>query len=205
MRIVAMADTHGFHEALRVPDGEVLIHAGDLTQLGTAEQLEQVAQWLRTLPHRHKVVIAGNHDFLFERHPNEARALFRGLTYLEDEAAEVEGLRIWGSPWQPRFLDWAFNLDRGTALDAKWQRIPSGVDVLVTHGPPLGMGDRCWDGRRVGCERLLHHLDRIRPRLHLFGHIHEDRGSWQHGATRVVNVSTAECEAPCTVIDVEMS
>ena len=113
----------------------------------------------------------------------------------------VEGLRIWGSPWQPWFYDWAFNLKRGEALAEKWELIPEGVDILVTHGPPAGYGDKCYDGRRVGCEDLLRHLSRVQPRLHLFGHIHEDRGEWRLGATRVINCATAECELPPIVVD----
>src|SRR6185369_13852794 len=97
--------------------------------------------WLGTLPHREKVVIAGNHDFLFEQRPAEARALITNAVYLEDEAYEAGGLKIWGSPWQPWFFDWAFNLRRGEALARKWALIPPGTDLLVTHGPPMGIGD----------------------------------------------------------------
>lgn len=201
MRIVAMADTHGYHQKLRVPEGDVLIHAGDLTQRGTLPQLAQVADWLRSLPHRHKLVIAGNHDFAFERTPVEARALFHGLTYLQDELVTLEGLRFWGTPWQPWFHSWAFNLHRGPSIEAKWQLIPAGIDVLITHGPPRGFGDKVYNGERVGCEDLTRHLDRIKPRENLFGHIHEDRGEWQVGATRCRNVTVSECELPCTVFD----
>lgn len=203
MRLVAMADTHGYHRDLVVPDGDVLVHAGDLTQRGTLAQLQEVADWLRSLPHRHKVVIAGNHDFALQRVPAEARALFHGLTYLEDEEVTLDGVRIYGSPWQPWFYDWAFNLRRGPAIDEKWQRIPEGLDVLVTHGPPAGYGDLVTRGERVGCEDLLRHLARAKPRFHLFGHIHEDRGEWLVGETRVCNVTTAEGELPCTVLELE--
>jgi predicted phosphodiesterase len=201
MRIVAMGDTHGYHRHLAVPDGDLLVHAGDLTQRGTLAQLEDAAAWLRALPHAHKVVIAGNHDFGLQRDPARARALFHGLTYLEDEGVTLGGLRLWGSPWQPWFFDWAFNLRRGAELDAKWRQIPEGLDVLVTHGPPAGHGDRCHDGRRVGCEDLLRHLGRARPRFHLFGHIHEDPGQWQVGDTRCMNVTVSECELPCSVFE----
>lgn len=204
VRLVAMADTHGRHRGLAVPEGDVLIHAGDLTARGTLPQLDDVAQWLRSLPHAHKLVIAGNHDFAFEEKPAEARALFSGLTYLQDELVEVSGLRVYGSPWQPWFHSWAFNLHRGAPIDEKWQLIPAGVDVLVTHGPPAGLGDRCWDGQRVGCEDLLRHLSRVKPKLHLFGHIHEDKGAWQHETTRVVNVTTSDAELACTVLDVDV-
>lgn len=201
-RIVALADTHGEHLALTVPDGDVLVHAGDLTQRGTLSQLGAVADWLRALPHRHKVVIAGNHDFALERDAVNARALFHGLTYLQDEEVVCDGLRIWGAPWQPWFHSWAFNVRRGPDLDAKWRSIPEGIDVLVTHGPPHGFGDTIWSGDRVGCEDLTRHLARVKPKVHLFGHIHEDRGEWRLGPTRVVNCTTSECALPCSVIDV---
>lgn len=201
MRLVALADTHGEHRALEVPDGDVLVHAGDLTQRGTRLQLEDVADWLRALPHRHKVIIAGNHDFWLQGNRAGARELFAGLHYLEDEEVVLDGVRFYGSPWQPWFHDWAFNARRGPAIDAIWRRIPTGVDVLVTHGPPLGLGDRVWDGERVGCADLLRHLERVRPRVHFFGHIHEDRGEWVHGPTRVVNCTTAEGELPPVVVE----
>ena len=200
-RIVAIADTHNRHGKLTLPMGDVLIHAGDLTGRGTLPELEAVAEWLRAQPHPHKVVIAGNHDFALQRNPAAARALFHGLTFLEDSQATLAGLRIWGSPWQPWFHDWAFNLHRGAPIDVKWQLIPEGIDVLVTHGPPAGFGDLVHRGERVGCEDLLRHLGRVKPRLHLFGHIHEDRGEWPLGPTRIVNCSTSEGELPATVID----
>ena len=201
MKLVAVADTHGYHRDLAIPNGDVFLHAGDLTQRGTLEQLAEVAEWMRSLPHHHKVVIAGNHDFAFERQPKEARALFHGLTYLEDEEVTLDGVRFYGSPWQPWFHSWAFNLRRGPPIDAVWQKIPVGVDVLITHGPPMGMGDKVWDGERVGCEDLLRHLPRVGAKAHFFGHIHEDRGEWQHGVTRVVNCTTSEGELPATVVE----
>jgi Icc-related predicted phosphoesterase len=202
-RFVAMADTHGRHRELTVPDADVLIHAGDLTGRGTRKQVEEALAWLKSLPHRHKVLVAGNHDFLYENEPELAQALTReaGIVYLRDSEVTVEGLRIWGSPWQPRFFDWAFNLDRGEPLDENWRLIPAGIDVLVTHGPPQGYGDRTYDGSRVGCERLLVHLERVKPRVHLFGHIHEDKGEWQVGPTRVINCTTSECELPVTTFE----
>lgn len=201
VRIVAVADTHSQHQRMRVPDGDVLIHAGDLTHGGTYEQLEKAATWMRGLPHKEKVVIAGNHDFGLQDQPEVMRPLFEGLTYLQDEAATVCGLRIWGSPWQPEFFNWAFNLPRGAALDEKWRHIPEGLDVLVTHGPPHGYGDRIYDGSRVGCADLLRHCRAKKPRLHLFGHIHEDRGEWTEGEVRFINVTVAEGSRPATVID----
>ncbi len=187
MRVVCLSDTHDRLDRIEVPDGDLLVHAGDLTMRGELDQLRAFDAQLAALPHPHKVVIAGNHDFAFERDPEAARACITAATYLEDEEVEVAGLRIYGSPWQPWFHDWAFNLQRGAALAEKWARIPEGLDILLTHGPPAGYGDRCYDGRRVGCADLLVAIERARPRFHIFGHIHEDAGRWQHGPTTLVN------------------
>ena len=193
MRIVCLSDTHGFHVGLDVPDGDLLLHAGDATKHGSLEEVAAFNGFLGTLPHPHKVVIAGNHDWAFEKEPVLARDLITNACYLEDEEAVVAGVRIWGSPWQPWFYDWAFNLERGPALREKWDLIPTGTDVLLTHGPPLGHGDRTTSGHPEGCADLLEAIRRVRPRLHVFGHIHEGYGQTREGDTLCVNAST------CTV------
>jgi len=204
MRIVAIADTHGHHADLDpLPEGDLLVHAGDLTRIGRLEEIEAVADWLRSQPHRHKVVIAGNHDLGFEKQPKRARAaLGEGLTYLQDARVTLDGVTIWGSPWQPEFFSWAFNLPRGPALAERWAAVPEGVDVLVTHGPPQGFGDQV-HGQRVGCADLRAALPRIRPALHLYGHIHEDGGQWWHEGACICNVTTWEGERGATVIDLD--
>jgi predicted phosphohydrolase len=134
MRIVAVADTHLFHRELEVPDGDVFVHAGDLCRGGELDELREAAAWLADLPHRHKIVVAGNHDWAFASDPAAARAVMGGgVIYLEDEGATIEGVRFWGSPWQPAFHDWAFNLPRGAPLAAIWRRIPAELDVLITR------------------------------------------------------------------------
>ncbi len=205
MRIVAVADTHLFHDELVVPDGDVFVHAGDMCQGGSLEELGRAAAWIRALPHRHKVIIAGNHDFPFAERADEARALVEDFVYLQDASATIDGVSFWGSPWQPEFNDWAFNLPRGRALADKWGLIPDGVDVLVTHGPPLGLGDHGPVAGRLGCEELLARVRVVRPKLHLFGHIHQDGGAWRHGTTLFANVTTWECERAPTVIDLDAS
>ena len=190
MRIVCISDTHAMHEGLVVPEGDLLIHAGDCTNSGDLEELAEFDAWLGSQPHPHKVLVAGNHDFAFQREPAEARARIRSATYLQDGEVEIESLRIWGSPWQPWFFDWAFNLERGEEIRAKWSLIPAGVDILVTHGPPLGHGDRTFDARSVGCADLLEAIRRLQPRLHVFGHIHEGYGQTREGTTRCVNASS---------------
>lgn len=187
--IVAIGDTHGFHRAITVPPGDILIHAGDASRHGEIEELDDLNAWLGSLPHPHKILVAGNHDFCFERDPDACRARLDNCLYLQDQAATVMGLRFYGSPWQPRFFDWAFNLPRGPELRAKWERIPADTDVLITHGPPHGYGDRTFSGQQVGCADLLAAVERVRPRLHVFGHIHEDAGISRSAHTTFINAS----------------
>jgi len=204
MRLVAVADTHLFHDDLRLPPGDVFIHAGDMCRRGDLEELERALDWIRGLPYRHKVIVAGNHDWAFARMPGRARALLGDdLTYLEDSQVVIDGLRFWGSPWQPAYGGWAFNLPRGGPLADKWARIPEGLDVLVTHGPPEGVGDGSSVAGRMGCADLRDRVRITRPRLHLFGHIHEDGGLWRADATCYANVTTWECERAATVIDID--
>ena len=198
--LVLMSDTHGFHRDLVVPPGDILIHAGDLTQTGTLEELADVNAYFAGLPHPHKLVICGNHDFCFEREPERARATLTAATYLQDEAAQVLGIKVWGSPWQPWFYDWAFNLPRGPAIAGKWALIPMDTDILVTHGPPFGIGDRTSHGDRAGCHDLLARIAVVRPKLHVFGHIHEGAGIYRQPGTTFVNASTDECMGPVRVL-----
>jgi predicted phosphodiesterase len=188
MRLVLLSDTHMHHDRLVVPAGDLLIHAGDSTKRGTLAQLREVAAFMRAQPHAHKLVIAGNHDFGLQEDLELGRDLF-GDAYLCDAEATIDGVRVWGSPWQPWFYDWAFNLQRGAPLRAKWDLIPAGIDVLVTHGPPHGILDRTVVGEDVGCEELLAAVARVRPRLHVFGHIHEAYGTRRVGETLFVNAS----------------
>jgi Icc-related predicted phosphoesterase len=207
-RLVLISDSHGLHDQVRVPDGDVLVHAGDFTSSGRPREVEEFAKFLRRLPHTHKIVIAGNHDFLFEREPERAEAmLVDSATYLRDSETTAAGLRFWGSPWQPWFHDWAFNLPRGAALAEKWALVPAGIDVLVTHGPPHGVLDVVARGGLVGCEALREALPRIAPKLHLFGHIHEAYGVARVGDTWCVNASVCNLSyapiQPPVVVDVE--
>lgn len=189
-RIVCISDTHNLLDQVEVPDGDILLHTGDFTGHGTEQEVRAFAEAITRLPHANKIVIAGNHDFLFETEPERARDLLADVTYLEDSGAHVCGIEFWGSPWQPRFHDWAFNLDPGEALAEKWALIPESTEVLLTHGPPHGVLDRLASAGRIGCEDLTRALTRVRPKMHMFGHIHEDYGTVERDGTLYVNAST---------------
>lgn len=210
-RVVCISDTHQQEEKLVVPDGDILIHAGDITYNGSLEAMKRFNNWLGKLPHKHKIVICGNHDWCFQK-PSEkqwARHYTSNATYLEDSGVEVEGLKIWGSPWQPWFHSWAFNLERGEEIREKWGLIPSDTDILVTHGPPFGYGDKTQRGERVGCEDLLLRIKEIKPKLHVFGHIHEDPGMWGDPVIGTWYVNASSCNLqynpvnPPIVVDID--
>ncbi|RZF43641.1 hypothetical protein LSTR_LSTR009238 [Laodelphax striatellus] len=209
VRIVCMSDTHSktskFHFD-KIPDGDIFIHAGDFTFFGRADEVIQFNEWLGKLPHKYKIVIAGNHELWFDENfvsgrENESETLsseklepkdhLTNCIYLQDDAVTLYGLKIYGTPWQPEYSHLAFNLTRGKACLAKWDLIPADTDILVTHTPPLGRGDLCRSGVRAGCCELLATVQkRVRPSYHVFGHIHEGYGVTSDGQTIYVNAST---------------
>ncbi len=175
MKIIVCSDTHGLHDKIDVPPGDMYIHAGDMTGRGSLDEIIEFNHYVGTLPHRHKIIIAGNHDWAFEQTPDHARSVLTNATYVFDETIEVEGIKIYGSPWQPEFFSWAFNLRRGEEIRRKWDLIPETTDILITHGPPFGICDRTrFD--RVGCRDLRAAVTRVKPKYHIFGHIHEGYG-----------------------------
>jgi len=200
-RIVCVSDTHARHHLTEVPDGDILVHAGDITRCGSLEDVESFDRWLGTLPHPHKIMICGNHDFCFQEQATAARARITNAVYLEDSGCEVAELTFYGSPWQPWFGGWAFNLPRGEQLAAVWAKIPVGVDVLVTHGPPEGILDRTHRGDRAGCRDLLARVRVVKPRLHVFGHIHEAAGRLDIDDIIFVNASTQMGQGSGVVIE----
>lgn len=191
-RFVLISDTHNKLHEMEIPSGDILIHAGDQTGRGTLDEIEEFATCFGALPHRHKCCIAGNHDWGYSKQRNLAEGILMragGITYLQDSEVTVEGFRVYGSPFQPRFLDWAFNVDRGPKIRKIWEKIPTGVDILITHGPPFGILDLTAQGQHVGCEDLADELKRVRPRLHVYGHVHNAYGIVEKEGTIYVNAS----------------
>lgn len=179
-RIVCISDTHEQHDRISVPDGDLLLFAGDMSFMGDEAAVHRFNDWLAGLPHPHKVVIAGNHDWIFERNPVRAKTLITNATYLNDSGCEIDGIKIWGSPVQPEFCNWAFNRKRGSEIDQHWQKIPEDTDILLVHGPPYGILDTAAPGREhLGCRDLLRAVERVNPKLVVFGHIHGGAG-WAH-------------------------
>jgi calcineurin-like phosphoesterase family protein len=196
MRIVCVSDTHTYGPLIQVPDGDVLVHAGDLTFRGTLDEVHGELAWLASLPHKHKLFIAGNHDFYFDERfqdghvfrnwvierPTPIPALlaeYPELTYLQDSSVTLDGVKFYGSPWQPWYYDWAFQFKNGDRNEAarKWGEIPLDTDVLITHGPALGILDKAYDRDKLGDEYLRDALnDLTNLKLHVCGHIHESYG-----------------------------
>jgi predicted phosphodiesterase len=188
-----ISDTHGMHDHVRVPPCDVLVHCGDCTNDGSYADLKDFLTWLRRQPAEHKVLIAGNHDWVFEKHPALATRMVLEyaptVTYLQDSGVTLHGLKFWGSPITKRFMDWAFNRDPGEDIRRHWSLIPEGTDVLVTHGPPYGYLDLSRESGRyysdtqgmVDCDHLgdrdlYEAVLRVKPSIHAFGHIHGSGG-----------------------------
>lgn len=197
MRIVCISDTHGMWYHQELPTGDVLVHAGDITAHGAIPEVESFDAWLWEQHHlgkfREAVVVAGNHDQCFEQLPQRTRSALTFPHYLEGDSIVIDGLKFWGGPWQPRFFNWSFNVDRGH-LHPYWARIPEDTDVLITHGPPYGILDISYfrAPHRVGCRELSERLEVVHPRLHVFGHIHGQYGVVSEGGqegTIYVNAS----------------
>lgn len=186
--IDCISDTHDFFPTLE--GGDVLIHAGDATMIGSEKQILRFLNWYQAQPYKHKILIAGNHDFGFEKNSIYAEECARkGIHYLNDSGIEIDGIRYWGSPVQPWFGNWAFNRDRGPDISQHWDLIPQGTDILITHGPPINILDETQEGDRVGCADLLRAVERVNPRYHIFGHVHEAYGQLTQGPTTFINAS----------------
>lgn len=206
LRVVCISDTHSHHNALKIPDGDILIHAGDFTYRGNLTELKNFNEFLGRLPHKHKIVIPGNHELTLDeesehefkiickelrksgiKHP---RDVINNAKLLIDEEITISGIKIYGSPWQPTFCSWAFNLDRGEEILERWKQIPVDTDILITHGPPFGHGDITKYKHHVGCLDLLSVVEIVKPKFHIFGHIHEDYGITTDNEVVFINASS---------------
>lgn len=198
-KLVFISDTHCQLHKVKIPDGDILIHSGDLTYNGSIEQVSQELTKLKKISAKfqHVVLVCGNHDWLGQKNSSLMRQMCadNNVIYLEDEAITLEGLKIYGSPWQPAFCNWAFNKERGAEINKYWDMIPDDTNILVTHGGPYGIGDICPDGFVAGCKDLLyriHQLDKLK--IHCFGHIHGGRGVYKNKLRDIIFINASICD-----------
>ena len=194
-KITFISDTHTKHKHLTndLPGGDILIHCGDISSRGYMTEIKNFLEWFDSIKgYEHKIFIAGNHDFGFQDNPKECAKLLQDyptVTYLEDSSVIVDGIKIYGSPWQPWFHNWAFNVNRGWDIAQKWEKIPQDTDILITHGPLLGILDITNISERVGCEDLYKKVMEIKPKVHAFGHIHSSYGMKEMDGMTFINAS----------------
>ena len=205
MKITLISDTHNKHNQITssLPGGDLLIHAGDISSMGYKHEIQQFCKWFNSLDnYDNKIFIAGNHDFGFQDKSNESKEIidsYKWIKYLQDEEMGLQigdgpMVKIYGSPWQPEFHNWAFNLPRnGWELEQKWNDIPEDTDILITHGPAHGYLDTVV-GRyeNLGCELLVNRIKKIKPKIHVCGHIHSGYGYVFDGDTHFINASVLD-------------
>ena len=192
MEITFISDTHTKHHKLGKLSGDILVHCGDFSSRGHPDEFKDFISWLNLCEFRYKIIIAGNHDLGFE---NKRKLISQqllkeaGCIYLNDSGTEIEDVKFWGSPIQPTYKNWAFMRDRGDEIQKHWDLIPDDTDVLITHGPPYGVLDRCQDGKQAGCKNLLDTINRLNIKVHAFGHVHEEYGLIKKEGVIFINAS----------------
>jgi len=192
-KFVAISDTHNKHESIKVPKCDILFHAGDFSTMGKINETKLFLEWFNKQPATHKVFISGNHDFMDQNDPKLFKELLKeypGITYLRDEAVTINGIKIWGRPWTPKFYEWAFMKEPGSdSMRSTLEIIPSDIDILLTHGPAYGILDLTVRNEKVGCKDLLEELDRIKPQILVCGHIHHSSGEKEVNSIRHINAA----------------
>ena len=207
MKITFISDTHNKHNQVTssLPGGDLLVHTGDISSMGYKHEIQQFLKWFNSLDnYTHKIFIAGNHDWGFQNNVEKVKGLltdYQNIDYLEDDwivvgdsdphDVNVKTAKIYGSPWQPEFYNWAFNLPRnGEELKSKWDMIPMDTDILLTHGPAWGHLDTVvGQTENLGCELLSQRIEAIRPKIHVCGHIHTGYGYKFDGQTHFFNAA----------------
>jgi len=194
LKIVTISDTHGLHYDLKIPKGDILIHAGDFSNVGTLLDCQSFIHWFTKQPHKYKIFIAGNHDFLPQENPTLFKELLSynpSIIYLQDSFTTIEGIKIYGTPWSLEFYDWAFMLEE-EVIHVKWGKIPIDTDILITHSPPKGYLDEVWKAGmpwHIGCQSLTEAIERVKPRIHVFGHMHDGYGTLNYKGIKLINAS----------------
>lgn len=197
MKAVIIADTHfalaPHMKSIEIPDGDLLIHCGDF-DVYNREHFVSFCKWMRKLPHKYKVAVPGNHDVFWRGYKN-GLIQHKGFTLLIHDRVEIEGIKIFGSPYTLIFNNWAFMYDKEHSNHI-WRDVPSDIDVLVTHGPPYRILDEVksgpTSGKHPGCRGLRNKVLEIKPRIHCFGHIHGGSGVMELDDIKFVNASVVD-------------
>lgn len=209
MKIVAISDTHKQWNKLIIPECDILISAGDYSYRGEPEVVERFHAWLNTQPAKHIVSVQGNHELWVEKHFEEAKQIALKVCprvhFIDEGLAEVEGLKVYGSAVTPFFCNWAWNR-HSYEIQEHWDKIPAGIDILVTHGPPYGIRDLVeYRMEHVGCPKLMIKIQEVKPKIHIFGHIHQGFGTQHFNDTTFYNAAICNESYkpvnPVTVID----
>ena len=188
VRLVLLSDTHGMHRSVRAPEGDWLIHAGDFTVSKSWKEIVDFNAWLAELPHRVKILVPGNWEFWLEADLSK-RSLLSNAAVLINERIQIEGLHIWGSPVTPLYGG-AFGMSSAADRKRLYDQIPDDTDILITHGPSFGMLDCPPNSNlHVGCRELFDAVMRVKPTLHLFGHVHGAKGIVYTDSTIFVNAA----------------
>lgn len=194
MQLVAVSDTHWKLDELKLPKGDIFVFAGDWSvSNGGVSDAIKFANYVHKLKFKHKLVIAGNHDFAAQHESSLVKQLFKeaGAIYLQDESVVIDGLKFWGSPWSPEFMNWAF-MKPDYELTKVYNGIDPDTDILITHTPPYGTLDRLPSFENVGSHALEDAVHRVKPSVHIFGHIHCGYGVEYSDNTVYYNVSVCD-------------
>ena len=190
-RFVFISDTHNKHRQLTIPECDFLIHSGDVSSMGYEHEINNFLSWFNKQPARYKIFIAGNHDWLYERNRLLAKSLIpKGIVYLEDEEIILDGFKLYGSPVQLEFCNWAFNKTEDQ-LKKYWKAIPDDTDILITHSPAYGILDEVNNnGIHLGSPSLYKEVnERLNLLIHSCGHIHSSHGTMKRSNILFINAS----------------
>lgn len=178
-----------------VKHADVLVHCGDATGMGRAEEIKQFSDWFMSLPCEKRIFVPGNHDMMFEEDEARARSLLDpSIVCLINQSIDIDDVRFYGSPHTPTFGQWAFMLSRGEQIAEAWAKITP-CDVLITHGPPhMTLDWSIWNMENAGCQELAKRVAAIKPNIHAFGHIHHSYGSLKRHDDSTMYLNAACCD-----------
>lgn len=198
--IAGIADTHYSHLDVHPLPADILVVAGDFCGHGKIEEVAKFNAWLGTLSHKHKIVVAGNHDIIAQNNANIMKGIFTNAIYLDMESVEVLGIKFFGCPWTPEFNDWAFMYPHASAeAERIWAKVPHDTNILISHGPPIGtklstmIGSDGYPQQDCGCPILRNRIETLPNLVTTFhGHIHSGHGVEKIGEVVCHNVSVVD-------------